>query len=76
MARVLAAAALALTLSALPASAQDYAVKIQQPGPGDKFQVKVQGSSDVQFKLLDDAGNAVMEAKESKTKKLSLARAW
>src|SRR5207248_6856779 len=73
MARVFAAAALALALSPLGAAAQEYAVKIKQPGLGDKSQVKAQGSSDVQFKVVDDAGNAVMEAKESKTKKFSFS---
>src|SRR5262245_59786713 len=71
MSRFIAAAALALTLGPLPAWAQEHAVKIKLPGLGDKFQVKVQGSSEVQFKVLDDAGNAVTEAKESKTRKFS-----
>src|SRR5262245_53671991 len=73
MTRTMAAAALALVFSPLPAAAQEYAVKIKQPGLGDKSQVKVQGNTDIQFKIVDDAGNAVMEAKENKTRKLSFS---
>jgi hypothetical protein len=62
-------AALALVLSPLPASAQEYAVKLKQPGLGDQSQVKSQSNFEVEFKLLDDVGNTVIDAKETKTKK-------
>jgi hypothetical protein len=64
-------AALVLALTPLAASAQEYAVKFKLPGLGDKSQVKATGNSEVNFKLLDDGGNAVVDARETKTKKLS-----
>ncbi|MCS7047631.1 MAG: hypothetical protein NZO58_14840, partial [Gemmataceae bacterium] len=58
-----------VTLSAfvwgsLPAAAQEYAIKFGRPGPGDQAQVKVENSFEVEFKLLDAAGQVVMDKKE------------
>jgi hypothetical protein len=69
MARAWVAAALALALSPLAAPAQEYAVKVKHPGLGDKSQVTATSNEEVEFKLLDDGGNALFEAKETKTKK-------
>jgi hypothetical protein len=51
------------------APAQEYAIKVKRPGLGDKSQVKTGGTFDVEFKLVDDVGNAVIDAKESKVTK-------
>src|SRR5436190_7990266 len=64
------AAVLVLALGPWAASAQEYAIKVKQPGLGDKSQVKAAGTFDVEFKLVDDVGNAVLDAKESKATKL------
>jgi len=69
MARAWVAAALALALSPLAAPAQEYAVKIKHPGLGDRSLVKVTNNEDIEFKLLDDGGNALIDAKETKAKK-------
>jgi len=69
MVRTWVAAALALAVCPLVAPAQEYAVKIKQPGLGDRSQVKRTSNEEVEFKLLDDGGNAVIEAKEPKFKK-------
>jgi hypothetical protein len=69
MGRSLAIAALAVALSPLAASAQEYAVKVKFPGLGDKSRVKATSDFEVNFKLLDDGGNAVIDAKETKVKK-------
>jgi hypothetical protein len=62
-------AALALALSPLAASAQEYAVKIKLPGLGDKSLVKSTSNWEAEFKVLDDGGNAIVDAKELKVKK-------
>jgi hypothetical protein len=59
-------AALAMALSPLAAPAQEYPIKLAKPGPGEAFQVKVENNTDVDFKLLDAGGNAVMDKKEVK----------
>lgn len=58
---------LAMTLLPLAASAQEYAIKLAKTGPGDQFQVKTDNAFDVEFKLLDAGGLAVMEKKEVKS---------
>jgi hypothetical protein len=62
-------AAMVMTLSPLTASAQEYVIKVKRPGLGDKSQVKSTGNSEVEFKLLDSNGNAVMDKKETKALK-------
>jgi hypothetical protein len=59
-------AALAVTS---PPAAQEYAVKIKQPGLGDKSRVTSISKEQSEFKLLDDGGNVLFEAKETKSKK-------
>jgi hypothetical protein len=59
-----------LACSPLPASAQEYVVKIQRPGLGDKAQVKLVDSMEIEFKVLDTTGIAVVEKKETKAHKL------
>jgi hypothetical protein len=58
---------LTLVLSPLAAPAQEYAVKLAKPGPGDQFQVKSDNNTDVEIKALDAGGQAVFEKKEAKT---------
>ncbi len=55
-----------LTLSPLAAPAQEYTIKPGKPAVGEPFQVKADGNFDVEFKLLDAGGQAVMEKKEVK----------
>ncbi len=62
-------AALALALSPLAAPAQEYAIKIGRPGLGDKFQVKINGTHEGEFKALDSDNNVKFEAKETKITK-------
>jgi hypothetical protein len=62
-------AALVVTLCPLAASAQEYAIKVKRPGLGDKSQVKLADMSDIEFKILDNGGNAVQEKKEMKAHK-------
>jgi hypothetical protein len=57
---------LVFALAPLTASAQEYAIKIGSPGLGDKSQVTSTGNFDMEFKVLDNAGNAVVEKKETK----------
>jgi hypothetical protein len=57
---------LVLALSPLTAAAQEFAIKIGSPGLGDKSQVTSSGNFDIEFKLLDNTGNAVFEKKEAK----------
>ena len=69
MSRAWLMAALALAVSPLAAPAQEYAVKIKLPGLGDKSRVISTRNEQGEFKLLDDGGSALFEAKETKTKK-------
>jgi hypothetical protein len=63
-------AVLVVALSPWTASAQEYVIKVKRPGLGDKSQVKVVDSSEVEFKLLDANGNAAVDKKETKEHKL------
>lgn len=49
------------------ARAQEYTIKLAKPAAGQQFQVKSENTSDVQFKLLDGNGTAVMDKMEHKT---------
>ena len=60
-------ALLTVALSPLAAPAQEYAIKLAKPGPGDQVQVKTDNSSEIDFKLLDSNGQAVMDKKEIKS---------
>ncbi len=60
-----------LSLSPLAAPAQEYAIKLAKPAPGDQFQVKIDNSSETDFKLLDANGQAVMDKKELKSHQLT-----
>jgi hypothetical protein len=62
-------AALAVALGPLTAAAQEYAIKIKRPGLGDKTRAQVSDDFKLGFKLLDNAGNVVMEADETKAHK-------
>lgn len=62
-------AALSVALSPLAASAQEYVVKVKHPGLGDKTQAKVNSTFEIEFKILDNGGNVVQDAKELKTTK-------
>ena len=66
MSRSWCVALFAVILSPLAAPAQEYAIKIARPGPGDQIQVKTDNSSEVDFELLDAGGMAIMEKKEQK----------
>jgi hypothetical protein len=70
MKRTCVLAAVVLMLSPWTVSAQEYVIKVKRPGLGDKSQVKVNGNSETEFKLLDATGNAVMDKKETKSQKL------
>ena len=59
-------AVLTVTASPLAAPAQEYSIKVGKPGPGDQFQVKADNKTEIEFKLLDAGGNAVMEKTENK----------
>jgi hypothetical protein len=59
-------ALVSVALCPLAAPAQEYAIKLAKPGPGDQFQVKVDNATETDFKLLDAGGQAVMEKKETK----------
>jgi hypothetical protein len=59
-------ALLTIVLTPLASQAQEYAVKLGKPGPGDQFQVKADNSTEVEFKGLDSNGQAVFEKKEVK----------
>jgi hypothetical protein len=59
-------AVLAVTLSPLAAPAQEYAIKLAKPGPGEQFQVKTDNATEIDFKLLDNADQVVMDKKEIK----------
>jgi hypothetical protein len=67
MSRMCWIAVLTVTLSPLAAPAQDYAIKLAKAGPGDQFQVKTDNASEIDFKLLDANGQAVMDKKEIKS---------
>jgi hypothetical protein len=62
-------AALMTALSPLMTSAQEYVIKVKQPGLGDKSQVKITDTSEIQFKVLDNGGNALQDKKETKAHK-------
>ena len=67
MSRMLWIALVSVALSPLAARAQEYAIKLAKPGPGDQFQVKVENVTETDFKLLDAGGQAVMDKKETKS---------
>jgi hypothetical protein len=62
-------AALAVALSPLTAPAQEYAIKIKRPGLGDKTRAQVADELKIEFKVLDNTDNVVMEAQETKAHK-------
>src|SRR6266536_2498884 len=62
-------AALAVALTPLTAMAQEYAIKIKRPGLGDKTRTQITDDFKLEFKILDNNGNVVMEALETKTHK-------
>jgi hypothetical protein len=62
-------ATLVMALSPLAAIAQEYAVKIKRPGVGDKTKAQIADDFKLEFKVLDNTGNIVMEAQETKTHK-------
>jgi hypothetical protein len=59
-------ALLGFAVTPLVAPAQEYAIKLGKPGPGDQSQVKADNSTEVEFKILDSNGQAIMEKKEVK----------
>jgi hypothetical protein len=59
-------AALTVILIPLAAAAQEYTIKLARPAPGEQSQVKADNVTDVEFKLLDANGAAVMEKQEKK----------
>jgi hypothetical protein len=63
------AAALAVALYPLTAAAQEYTIKVKRPGLGDKNAGNVKDDFKLEFKLLDEDNNAVMEAEETKAHK-------
>jgi hypothetical protein len=64
------AAVLAVALSPLVAAAQEYAIKVKHPGLGDKTRGQVASDFKLEFKVLDNNGNVLMEAQETKAHKL------
>jgi hypothetical protein len=56
----------ALLVGPLAAPAQEYTIKFGKTEPGQQFQVKNENSTDVEFKLLDANGTAVMDKTEKK----------
>jgi hypothetical protein len=62
-------AALMVALSPVAVSAQEYVIKVKRPGLGDKSHVKHTDTSDIQFKILDNGGNAIQDNKETKSHK-------
>jgi hypothetical protein len=64
-------AALLVALSPLAAAAQEYAIKVKRPGLGDKTRGQVTGDFKVEFKVLDNNGNVLMEAEETKSTKFN-----
>ena len=66
MSRLCWIAVLSLVLTPLASPAQEYAIRLGKPGPGDQLQVKVDNATEVEFKALDSSGNAVVEKKEIK----------
>jgi hypothetical protein len=63
------AAALVVALSPLTVAAQEYAIKVKRPGLGDKTRAQITDNFRLEFKILDNNGNVVMEAEETKTHK-------
>jgi hypothetical protein len=63
------AAVFAVALSPLAAAAQEHAIKVKQPGLGDKTRTVATSDFKVEFKVLDTDNNVVMEAQETKTNK-------
>jgi hypothetical protein len=62
-------AVLAVALGPLTASAQEHVVKVKRPGVGDKTRVKLTDDFKIEFKVLDNNNNVLMEADETKTHK-------
>src|SRR5262245_48052703 len=54
---------LSLLAAPLAAPAQEYAIKVAKPGPGDQLQVKNDNNTEIEFKVLDAGGTALMEKK-------------
>lgn len=66
MSRISWIAVSAMLLSPLAAPAQEYTIKLAKPTAGEQFQVKTDNATDVEFKLLDSNGTAVMDKTEHK----------
>jgi hypothetical protein len=62
-------AVLAVALSPLAVTAQEYVIKVKRPGLGDKTQAKATSNFRLEFKILDKDGNVVQEAEETKAHK-------